>query len=107
MILLRYIARGSDILISGDCDEMLSRESVMEYDPYRYDLVSTELRSFYFYFNRRAVYDYRELRGLGLYFYFGVKMTTVDHLYHKFHNLSNLRQIVCNQDVSSRVVEGI
>ena len=69
-----------DILIVDDVDEMISRQTFLSFDPDNMIHASTELRIFYFYFNRQSVYDDKDHLAMPNMWFTGTKLTTMKYL---------------------------
>lgn len=104
--ILKLVAVNEDILIMDDVDEMISKETLMKYDPRVHDYAITELRLFYFYYNRRSSYHDQERTDIPNYWYTGTKLTTFKYLKEKFKGdvIGLRRGIGCKFDVASRTV---
>jgi len=54
---LKAMGQGRDIIVVGDIDEMLSPEAFLQFDPYHYEWMGTQMRHFHYHFNRLSVFD--------------------------------------------------
>jgi hypothetical protein len=85
----------------------VSFEGFLRFDPRVDDYASTELRQFYFYFNRQSTYNRNETNNAPNYLYNGAKIITFRKLLELMGgNMAMLRTQSCRHDVSSKTVKG-